>query len=230
MLQMNVTIVAGCECEKHAWVHLRDGTGERRARVMIDAAVGRAIVSELRRSPSPHAEAVDLLGTSLTALGAQAERIELRCTDGALSGEGLIAPTKIASMGGSYGGGMSMALGALKNRQMMPDGSLVPWVSAGGKALAIAAAQPDIPWTDLAYALTTHKSQGSEWPWVVVVCHGAHRFMLDRALLYTAITRGKQGVVLVGDDAGLESALAKVDSAKRNTTLKERLQARGRAA
>lgn len=86
MLQMNVTIVAGCECEQHAWVHLRDGTGERRARVMIDAAVGRAIVSELRGSPSPHAEAVDVLGTSLAALGAHAERIELRCTDGALSG------------------------------------------------------------------------------------------------------------------------------------------------
>ncbi|MGD9894777.1 MAG: bifunctional nuclease domain-containing protein [Dehalococcoidia bacterium] len=86
MLQMNVTIVAGCECEQHAWVHLRDGTGGRRARVMIDAAVGRAIVSELRGSPSPHAEAVDLLGTSLAALGASAERIELRCADGALSG------------------------------------------------------------------------------------------------------------------------------------------------
>ncbi|HEX2281540.1 MAG TPA: hypothetical protein VHG52_07240, partial [Thermomicrobiales bacterium] len=53
---------------------------------MIDAAVGRAIVSELRGSPSPHAEAVDVLGTSLAALGAHAERIELRCTDGALSG------------------------------------------------------------------------------------------------------------------------------------------------
>ena len=86
MLQMNVTIVAGCECKRHAWVHLRDGKGERRARVMIDAAVGRAIVSELRGSPSPHAEAVDMLGTSLAAVGANAERVELRCTDGALSG------------------------------------------------------------------------------------------------------------------------------------------------
>ncbi len=77
-----------------------------------------------------------------------------QAADGATAGEGLIDPLKIASMGGSYGGGMSMALGALKNRKMLPDGSLVPWTSAGGKALAIAAAQPDIPWTDLAYALT----------------------------------------------------------------------------
>ena len=57
-------------------------------------------------------------------------------------------------MGGSYGGGMSMALARAANRKMLPDGSLVPWVSAGGKAMRIAAAQPDIPWTDLAYSLT----------------------------------------------------------------------------
>jgi dienelactone hydrolase len=77
-----------------------------------------------------------------------------QAADGAANGEGLVDPVKIASMGGSYGGGMSMALGALKNRTMLPDGSLVPWTSGGGKALSIAAAQPDIPWTDLAYSLT----------------------------------------------------------------------------
>jgi predicted acyl esterase len=67
--------------------------------------------------------------------------------------EGLIDPRRIGAMGSSYGGGLSMALAALKNRKMMPDGSLVPWVSAGGKQLQIAAAQPDIPWTDLANSL-----------------------------------------------------------------------------
>ena len=48
-----------------------------------------------------------------------------------------------------------MALGALKNRKMIPanDGTLIPWVSDGGKPMRIAAAQPDIPWTDLAYSL-----------------------------------------------------------------------------
>jgi len=80
---------------------------------------------------------------------------------GATSGEGLIDPVAIGSMGSSYGGGISMALAALKNRKMMgahegspnANGYLVPWVSSGGKAMAIAAAQPDIPWTDLAYSL-----------------------------------------------------------------------------
>jgi cephalosporin-C deacetylase-like acetyl esterase len=73
---------------------------------------------------------------------------------GATGGEGLIDPQAIGSMGSSYGGGLSMALGALHDRKMLPDASLVAWVSAGGKAMRIAAAQPDIPWTDLAYALT----------------------------------------------------------------------------
>ena len=43
-----------------------------------------------------------------------------------LADEEVIHPQRIASMGGSYGGGMSMALGALKNRKMLADGSLVP--------------------------------------------------------------------------------------------------------
>jgi predicted acyl esterase len=69
------------------------------------------------------------------------------------SGQGLIAPKRIGVAGGSYGGGISMALAALRNRVMLPDGTLTPWVSEGGRAMEIAAAQPDIPWTDLAYSL-----------------------------------------------------------------------------
>lgn len=76
----------------------------------------------------------------------------------------------------------------------------------------------------LAYALTIHKSQGSEWPWVVVLCHSSHSYMLSRALIYTAITRAKQGVVLVGDDTGLERALGNTKDSRRNTTLAARIQ------
>ena len=46
-----------------------------------------------------------------------------------------------------------MALAALKDRIMLPDGSLIPWASPGGNAMRIAAAAPEIPWTDLAYSL-----------------------------------------------------------------------------
>ena len=83
------------------------------------------------------------------------ESLADRAATGALAGEGLIDPQKIGVTGGSYGGGISMALAALKNRKMVPanDGTLIPWQSDGGKAMRIAAAQPDIPWTDLAYSL-----------------------------------------------------------------------------
>lgn len=82
----------------------------------------------------------------------------------------------------------------------------------------------DVHRLQLAYALTIHKSQGSEWPWVVVVCHSSHTHMLSRALLYTAITRAKKGVVLVGDEKGLERALGNDRDARRNTTLAQRIQ------
>ncbi len=73
-------------------------------------------------------------------------------------GVGLVNPQEIASIGGSYGGGMSMALGALKDRMVMPDYSLVPWESPDGKPMQIAAAAPNIPWTDLAYSLAPNGS------------------------------------------------------------------------
>jgi len=76
----------------------------------------------------------------------------------------------------------------------------------------------------LAYALTVHRSQGSEFPWVVVVCHSTHSFILSRQLLYTAITRGKAGVVLVGNEQGLKHALGDAHPPKRNTALIERMR------
>ncbi len=75
----------------------------------------------------------------------------------------------------------------------------------------------------LAYALTVHKYQGSEVPWAVVLCHSTHTQMLTRRLFYTAITRAKRGVVLVGDRAGIERAVKNQSDGKRNTGLIERL-------
>ncbi len=77
---------------------------------------------------------------------------------GLLVDEGLVDPGKIGATGGSYGGGMSMALAALKDRQMMPDGSLVDWESPDGTPLEIAGAAPEIPWTDLASSLVPNGS------------------------------------------------------------------------
>ncbi|MFN8111779.1 MAG: alpha/beta fold hydrolase [Solirubrobacterales bacterium] len=83
-------------------------------------------------------------------------RYELRDTQlllGKLVDEGLVDPNKIAATGGSYGGGMSLELAALKDRVMMTDGSLVPWKSPNGTNMSLAVASPNIPWSELTYAL-----------------------------------------------------------------------------
>lgn len=82
---------------------------------------------------------------------------------------------------------------------------------------------------DLAYASTIHKSQGSEYPSVVAVVHSAHSYMLSRSLLYTAVTRGKEQVVVVGDDQGLQRAVSNVRSEARWSGLAQRLRKGGAA-
>ncbi|HVD41876.1 MAG TPA: ATP-dependent RecD-like DNA helicase [Solirubrobacterales bacterium] len=76
----------------------------------------------------------------------------------------------------------------------------------------------------LAYAISVHKAQGCEVPVVVAVCHRSHSRMLNRPLLYTAITRARNSCVLVGDQASLASAVRRDDSGGRHSGLAERLR------
>ncbi len=71
---------------------------------------------------------------------------------GRLVDDGTADPRRIGVTGDSYGGGQSLMLAALRDRVMLPDGSLIPWRSPGGTPLRIAAAAPVIPWTDLVNA------------------------------------------------------------------------------
>ncbi|HET6831278.1 MAG TPA: CocE/NonD family hydrolase [Solirubrobacterales bacterium] len=83
-------------------------------------------------------------------------RYEVRDTQlllGKLVDEGLIQPDGIAATGGSYGGGMSLELAALKDRVMLEDNTLVPWESPEGTPMSLAVATPNIPWSELTYAL-----------------------------------------------------------------------------
>lgn len=82
----------------------------------------------------------------------------------------------------------------------------------------------------LAYACTVHKVQGSEFPAVILVMHGSHHVMLQRALLYTAITRGKRLVVLLGDKAAFARAARRAESHRARSRLAERLRARRESA
>ena len=77
-----------------------------------------------------------------------------------------------------------------------------------------------------AYAVSIHKSQGSEYPAVVVPVHTQHWIMLRRDLLYTAITRGKRLVVLVGSRRALERCVRNDEVRTRRTRLHERLRSR----
>jgi exodeoxyribonuclease V alpha subunit len=74
------------------------------------------------------------------------------------------------------------------------------------------------------YAITIHKSQGSEYPCVVIPVHTQHFMMLQRNLIYTAVTRGRKLVVLVGTKKALFMAVQRMDSRTRITRLAWRLR------
>jgi exodeoxyribonuclease V alpha subunit len=76
----------------------------------------------------------------------------------------------------------------------------------------------------LAYAATVHKSQGSEYAAVIVPVHTQHYVMLQRNLLYTAVTRGKRLVVLVGSRKALALAVRNAEVAARASGLATRLR------
>ena len=84
--------------------------------------------------------------------------------------------------------------------------------------------QVDLDQLTLAYAISIHRAQGSEFPVVVMPLTTQHYVMLQRNLLYTAITRAKQMIVIVGTPKALKLAIANDKVAQRYTTLKERLR------
>ena len=75
-----------------------------------------------------------------------------------------------------------------------------------------------------AYAVSVHKSQGSEYPAVVIALGNQHFMMLQRSLLYTAVTRGKRLVVIVGSRRAVQLAVRNADARRRYTWLAERVR------
>jgi len=76
----------------------------------------------------------------------------------------------------------------------------------------------------LAYAVSVHKSQGSEYPAVILPVLTQHYVLLQRNLIYTAVTRGRKLVVMVGTRAALSIGIRNVGTQKRYTYLCERLK------
>lgn len=81
----------------------------------------------------------------------------------------------------------------------------------------------DLEMLDLAYASTIHKSQGSEYQSVIINLQCAHAVMLVRPLIYTAITRAKQRVILVGERRALCIVIKRTDTEQRGTMLAARI-------
>jgi exodeoxyribonuclease V alpha subunit len=75
----------------------------------------------------------------------------------------------------------------------------------------------------LAYAITVHKSQGSEFPCVIIPLHPSHYALLQRNLLYTALTRGRKLVVVVGSRRAVALAIANNQIQARHSGLRQRL-------
>ncbi len=93
------------------------------------------------------------------------------------------------------------------------DGRIVPW------------GRDELSTIDLAYALTVHKAQGGEYPAVVLALHSSHGIMLRRNLFYTAITRARRFLCVVGSPDAWRRAAANDRGDERYSALAERLRA-----
>lgn len=115
---------------------------------------------------------------------------------------------------------------------MNGDQGWVRRVSGDGKSLFIEIeGVGEVPYTvaDLknlthAYCITVHKSQGGQYPAVVLSLLPQHGRLLSRSLLYTAITRAEQKIIIVGDQTAFAKAVRTKESSLRQTLLMERLQ------
>jgi len=117
---------------------------------------GQSCGSAASRTPDPTLADPDVCAKRgwIRLADARYEAHDTQHLAGLLADEGLVIPDRVGVTGLSYGGGQSLILGALHDRVMQPDGTLVAWKSPHGLAMSIAAAAPLIPWSDLAQALT----------------------------------------------------------------------------
>jgi exodeoxyribonuclease V alpha subunit len=111
-------------------------------------------------------------------------------------------------------GVMNGTLGIVTAMEPGAGGYCVAFEGVGDRVIKDEALQN----VQLAYALTAHKAQGSEFPCAVVLCHRSH-FFADRNWLYTAVTRASRYCFLLGDRWGLRNAVRKNHTVQRRTFL-----------
>ena len=77
---------------------------------------------------------------------------------------------------------------------------------------------------ELAYAITIHKSQGSEYPAVILPLLGGPRMLMSRNLLYTAVTRARTCVTILGSEVTFEEMIRNKQEKERYTSLRQRIE------
>lgn len=112
-------------------------------------------------------------------------------------------------------GVMNGAMGVVLDAR--PDGGLS--IDFDGRAVEIESGSDALPNVQLAYVTSIHKMQGSEFPCGVVIVHKSHSFMHHRNLLYTAVTRAQDSVIMLGDRWGIDHCAKKRQVDQRNTFL-----------
>lgn len=198
-------------------------TGYSRAAAAAEGGMGTGMVPPMVLSPQkPGGAGCDGLGRELDPLlnlhspaAADGEPTRSRGEDRV----GIRLGTRVIQTSNDYGlGVMNGELGVVVD---FPAGGPIT-VHFPDLDTAVQYSLSDSDALQQAYALTIHKTQGSEFPHVVCVVHSTHTRMLNRSILYTAITRAKAKVTIVGDRKGIGRALKK-DGARRDTTLIERI-------
>ena len=153
---------------------------------------------------------------------------------GAHAGAGPRRPTSIRSLGGEFRPGDKVIQLRNNYNKNVFNGDIGTVAAVDSEAGALDAVfdgdrhtfeRGELGDLALAYAISIHKSQGSEYPVVIVPLLKAHFMMLQRNLLYTAITRGKKKVFLVGDPAAYAMAVRNAESKLRCTHLREKIAA-----
>ena len=119
----------------------------------------------------------------------------------------------------------------LENRQECANGDVGTVVDIGAKGITVQYVDGCVDYSigelrqiTLAYAMSVHKSQGSEYKAVISCLLNEHKMMLQRNLLYTAVTRAKEEFSILAEDDALRTAIMTEASSKRITMLQERLK------
>jgi exodeoxyribonuclease V alpha subunit len=170
----------------------------------LDAQIDVQVLAPMRRGPL----GIDALNGAL--------REQLNPDGAALAGTPLRAGDRVIQTRNDYehelmNGEVCLVAGL--------DGERVKLIGDDGRTLLLPPAALDT--LELAYAISIHKSQGSQAPAIVLALARSHRIMLTRNLLYTAVTRAESACVVVCQPGALELALARRDARRRHTRLAE---------